>query len=98
MDLSRQEKCCCLIPREMSIVYSAFESGPGRFTKEGKRVGRSKSGGYGWRTEKSLTLGLVESGLHEIGTELEVEILGDLYKATVIEESPYDPQNEKLRA
>jgi hypothetical protein len=37
-------------------------------------------------------------GLYEMGTELEIEILGELYKATVIEESPCDPQNEKLRA
>jgi len=42
--------------------------------------------------------GLVETALHEIGTELEIEIPGELFKATVIEESPYDPQNEKLRA
>jgi len=48
------------------------------------------------RLDKAL--GLVDTGLHEIGTELEIEILGDLFKATVIEESPYDPQNEKLRA
>ena len=60
-------------------------------------MGRATSGGYGWRTQKSLALGH-DTGLHEIGTELEIEILGDLFKATVIEESPYDPQNEKLRA
>jgi dimethylglycine dehydrogenase len=34
----------------------------------------------------------------EIGTGLEIEILGDLFKATVIEECSYDPNNEKLRA
>ena len=38
------------------------------------------------------------NGLYEMGTELEIEILGELYKTTVIEESPCDPQNEKLRA
>ena len=41
---------------------------------------------------------VVDTGLHETGTELEIEILGELFKATVIEESPYDPLNEKLRA
>ena len=34
----------------------------------------------------------------ELGTELEIEILGDWYKATVIEESPFDAENERLRA
>ena len=52
----------------------------------------------GWRVGKSLARARVESGLHEIGTEMEIEILGKLFKTTVIEESPYDPSNEKMRA
>jgi dimethylglycine dehydrogenase len=32
------------------------------------------------------------------GTELEIQILGQRYKATIIPESPYDPANVKLRA
>jgi len=32
-----------------------------------------------------------------IGTNLQIEILGELYQATVVEESPYDPTNVKLR-
>jgi dimethylglycine dehydrogenase len=61
-------------------------------------VGRATSGDHGWRTEKSHALGLVDTGLHEIGAGLKIEVLGDLFKATVIGESPYDPNNEKLRA
>jgi len=33
-----------------------------------------------------------------LGTELDMDILGTWHKVTVIEESPYDPTNEKLRA
>ncbi|MBT4077758.1 MAG: aminomethyl transferase family protein, partial [Gammaproteobacteria bacterium] len=66
--------------------------------KDGELVGRTTSGGYGWRTKKSLALGLVENKYAEIGTELEIEILGELYKTTVIEESPFDPGNECLRS
>ena len=33
-----------------------------------------------------------------IGTELEVEILGERRPARVINESPCDPENQKLRA
>lgn len=40
----------------------------------------------------------IEYSAFELGAELEIEILGDLFKATVIAESPYDPNNEKLRA
>jgi dimethylglycine dehydrogenase len=32
------------------------------------------------------------------GTELEIKILGDKFKATVIPESPFDPENNALRA
>ncbi|MDO7585669.1 MAG: hypothetical protein MUQ92_06915, partial [Oceanospirillaceae bacterium] len=66
--------------------------------KNGEVVGRATSGGYGWRVGKSLALGMVEPELAIIGTELEIEILGEMYKATVVEESPFDPTNIKLRA
>ena len=33
-----------------------------------------------------------------IGGELEVEILGERFPAKVMEESPWDPQNERSRA
>ena len=144
MDSMRLEKSYRLIPREMSIEYSAFESGLDRFVrldkeddfigkaaldewqkrgsdngfvtmevlgvvdadargseaiyKDGEVVGRGTSGGYGWRCEKSLALGLVRVDLAKIGTELEIEILGKKYQAIVIEESPFDPKNECLRS
>ena len=41
---------------------------------------------------------MVRPELAEVGTELEMDILGTLYKVTVIPESPFDPKNEKLRA
>jgi len=61
-------------------------------------VGRATSGGYGWRLGKSLALAMVRPDLGDLGTELEIQILGDRYKATVIEESPFDPDNLRLRA
>jgi len=60
-------------------------------------VGRVTSGGYGFRTQKSIALAMVRPDLAEIGTELDVYILGNLFKATVVEESPYDPENKILR-
>jgi dimethylglycine dehydrogenase len=32
------------------------------------------------------------------GTEFEMDILGTRHKVTVIPESPYDPNNKRLRA
>jgi dimethylglycine dehydrogenase len=143
MDSLRLEKSYRLIPRELSIEYSALESGLDRFvhpnkgdfigrdalvawrergfknrfvtlevtgvtdadargnepiTKNGELVGRCTSGGYGWRIGKSLALAMVRPDLGEIGTELDVSILGKPHRAMVIEESPFDPNNDRLRA
>lgn len=61
-------------------------------------VGRATSGGFGWRLGTSLALGMVRPELGDLGTTLEIAILGKRHTATVIEESPFDPQNERLRA
>tara|TARA_B100000780_G_C21062171_1_gene426998 strand:- start:406 stop:1272 length:867 start_codon:yes stop_codon:yes gene_type:complete len=144
MDSMRLEKSYRLIPREMSIEYSALESDLGRFLrldkegdfigkealkawqergpqnafatievhgvmdadargseaiyKDGEVIGRVTSGGYGFRVGKSLALGMVKPELAVIGIQLEIEILGEMYQATVVEESPFDPSNVKLRA
>lgn len=64
----------------------------------GEMVGRCTSGGFGWRTGKSLALGMVRPDLGEVGQELGVVILGKEHRATVIPESPYDAENARLRA
>ena len=61
-------------------------------------VGRATGGAYGWRTNKSLALGMVRPDLAEAGTEIEIEILGQRHRATIIPESPFDPENERLKA
>ena len=61
-------------------------------------VGRATGGGYGFRVGKSLALAMIRPDLAAVGTELEMDILGTMYKVTVIEESPYDPDNQHLRS
>ncbi|MBD0414948.1 GcvT family protein [Oryzicola mucosus] len=137
------EKSYRLIPRELSIEYSAWESGLDRFVhpnkgdfigrdalvklrengprwsfvtmevhgvtdcdargseaiyKDGALVGRATHGGYGWRIGKSIALAMVKPDMAEQGGEFEIKILGKLHKATIIGESPFDPNNEALRA
>ncbi len=139
------EKSYRLIPRELSIEYSAYESGLDRFVHpnkgqfigrdalvagrekglnwnfvtlevhgvtdkdsdargsepiyaKGKLVGRATNGGFGWRVNKSLALAMVKPEHSSLGGELEIKILDKLFKATVIPESPYDPDNNALRA
>ncbi len=142
MDSLRLEKSYRLIPRELSVEYSAHESGLDRFIRmqkedfigraalaerqsspawrfvtlevhdvtdvdargsepirrDGKLIGRATSGGYGWRLGKSLALAMVRPDFGDIGTELEIFILGQPHRATIIQETPFDTNNERLRA
>ena len=66
--------------------------------RAGELVGRSTSGGYGWRVGKSLVLGMVALECATVGTEMDIEVLGQRYALVVIDESPFDPDNARLRS
>ncbi|MGR3709291.1 MAG: GcvT family protein [Alterinioella nitratireducens] len=62
-------------------------------------VGETTSGGWGYRVNASIALGMVRADLAVPGTELEVEIYGQKHRAVVQEDRPlWDPENERLRA
>ena len=62
-------------------------------------VGETTSGGWGYRINASIALGMVRSDLALPGTVLEVEIYGEKYHAVVQEDQPlWDPDNARLRA
>ena len=66
---------------------------------DGKVVGETTSGNWGYRVGKSIALGMLRADLAVPGTEIEVEIYGDRFKATVQPDGPlFDPNNERLRA
>jgi len=79
-------------------VTDADARGSEPIFRNGKLVGRATSGGFGWRLGKSLSLGMVDPELGELGTEFDIRILGKSHRATVIPESPFDPENARLRA
>jgi dimethylglycine dehydrogenase len=68
------------------------------FDREGTIVGRATSGYYGHVLQKSLAIGYLKSEHAAPGTELGIEILGERKRATVLIDSPYDPDNQSLRA
>jgi len=56
------------------------------------------SGCWGHRIGKSIALAMLRAKIAS-NTELEIEIYGQRYKATVQPDGPlYDPKNERLRA
>lgn len=82
---------------EVHGVTDADARGSEPILCDGALVGRTTSGGYGWRVGKSLALAMVRPDLGEVGTELEVVVLGEPFRATVIAESPYDAGNDRLK-
>jgi dimethylglycine dehydrogenase len=68
------------------------------FDKSGRMIGRATSGYYGHCLKKSLAIGYTRSEFAAPGTPLQIQILGERKQATVLRESPYDPENNDLRA
>ena len=68
------------------------------FDLKGNMVGRATAGYYGHFIKKSLAIGYVKPEYTAPGTELEIEILGERKRATVLIESPHDPENLALKA
>ena len=61
-------------------------------------VGITTSGGYGHRLQKSFAMALLDVALNQIGTELQVHVMGEKRSAKVIQMSPYDPAGTRMRA
>jgi dimethylglycine dehydrogenase len=60
-------------------------------------VGRATGGGYSVHFKTQIALAFVRPDHAEPGRELAIKMLGRLYPARVVEESPYDPDNARLR-
>ena len=86
-----------LVTLEVQGVTDADARGSEPVTKNGAMIGRTTSGGYGWRVSKSLALAMVKPEFANTGDEVDVRILGETRRAIVIPDSPYDPKNAALR-
>ncbi len=65
---------------------------------DGETVGRLTSGGYSVAHDRPIAMGYVRPDLAAPGTRLKVRMFRDLHDAQVTEDSPYDPQNARIRA
>ena len=68
------------------------------FDLDGRIVGRATAGSYGHILRKSLAIGYVEPKFAAVGTKLAIEVLGERKQATVLIDSPFDPDNLHLKA
>ena len=58
-----------------------------------RSVGMISSGGFGHRVQKSLAFAYVAPECAALGTELTTLVMGEMRRARVISEPPYDPGN-----
>jgi dimethylglycine dehydrogenase len=87
-----------LITLEIHNTKDADVLGNNPIYKDKKVVGRATGGEFGFRLDKSIALAMVKPEHAIVGDKLQVDILGEMYEATVLEESPYDSENNLLRA
>ncbi len=66
--------------------------------KNGAAVGYISSGGYAHHVGRSMAMGYVEAAMAVPGTQLEVEILGEMRIAEVQGAALYDPSGARMRA
>ena len=62
-----------------------------------KVIGRATGGNYGFRVQKSLAIAMVSPEIAQLGTELTMDILGKMHDVKIIEDSPYDPNNNLIK-
>ena len=86
-----------LVTLEVSNVTDADVLGNNPIYQNGKVVGRATGGDFGFRLNKSIALGMVKPELATTGQKLKIDILGKMHDATILDESPYDPENKLLR-
>jgi dimethylglycine dehydrogenase len=87
-----------LVMLEIHGATEADARGSEPVMKDGAMIGRTTSGGYGWRVGKSLALAMVKPEFARVGDALEIRILGEIHRAIVVPDSPYDPKNAGLRS
>ena len=87
-----------LVTLEVDGVKDADARGSEPVFKDGVAIGRTTSGGYGWRTGKSLAMAMVPPDLARLGLEVEIPVLGERRPARIVAESPFDAANAALRS
>jgi len=87
-----------LVTLEVKGAKDADALGNNPIYKENKVIGRATGGNYGFRVQKSLAIGMVHPEYATVGSILSMDILGTLHDVEVIKDSPYDPDNQLIRA
>ena len=88
-------KLCCMTLSDSRTIALGKE--PIR-SKDGKIIGWVAAGGYGYSVEKSIIYAYLPVEYAKVGTELQVEFLGEQVGAVVAQSPLWDPKGERIRA
>jgi dimethylglycine dehydrogenase len=89
---------------EMLLVYCEVDAadndcrGNEPVYADGELTGLTTSGTFGHTVGRSLAFAYVKPAHRAPGTELEIQLMGERRKATVLADPAYDPENERPRA
>ena len=64
---------------------------------DGQKIGRLTSGGWSVGFGKQIGMGYVRIDLAAVGTKMQVRMQRQLWDAVVVEDSPFDPSNARIR-
>lgn len=85
--------------RRVSMIVEATDAdvlGDEPIFHKGKIVGWVTSGGFAHYVDKSMAQGYVPKELVAAG-EFEIEIIGEMRKARIITDPPFDPEGKRMR-
>jgi len=60
-------------------------------------IGAITSGDWGHRVQKNIAYAFVDIGYESVGTEFEIDMCGEMVRATVIDPIQYDPEYALVR-
>ena len=85
-----------LITLEVHAKHAPAHAGASLMLDD-KVIGTITSGEWGYRPGMNLAYAFVEPSMSGVGTQIQVDLLGVMVDATVIEHAPYDPKHERMR-
>jgi glycine cleavage system aminomethyltransferase T len=88
-------KLCCMTLSDSRTIALGKE--PIR-SKDGKTIGWVAAGGYGYSVAQSIIYGYLPMEYTKVGTELQVEFLGEQVAAIVAQSPLWDPKGERIKA
>jgi dimethylglycine dehydrogenase len=89
-----RSKCCTVL---IDGPADADPWGKEALLLDGVKIGRLTSGGYSVAFGKQIGMGYVRPDLAVPGTKLKVKMLRQEWDAVVVEDSPFDPTNARIR-